>query len=109
MEGLECIIISDRDGVQLVEAHVGGVPSAAMKPPFLGIFSIASEQASKLGLGKNRSIISYYTGHQVVQFNYYPLVVTFIAQTNSNTGLLYALEEDMRDAVNDLKGAITVP
>ena len=24
-------------------------------------------------------------------------------------GLLYALEEDMRDAVNDLKGAITVP
>ena len=48
--------------------------------------TLTHTQASKLGLGKNKSIISYYTGHQVVQFNYSPLVVTFIAQTNSNTG-----------------------
>ena len=46
-------------------------------------------QASKLGLGKNKGIISYYSNHQVVQFNYFPLVVTFVAQTRANTGLCY--------------------
>ncbi len=43
-------------------------------------------QASKLGMGKNRGIVSYYSGHQVVQFNHHPLVVTFVAQTDANTG-----------------------
>ena len=44
-------------------------------------------QASKLGLGKNKSIISYYSTHQVVQFCHFPLVVTFIAQASANTGM----------------------
>ncbi|CAI8055760.1 Guanine nucleotide exchange C9orf72 homolog, partial [Geodia barretti] len=57
-EGLEAVIVSDRDGVQLVEAKNEGVSVGVLKPPFLGTFSIASEQASKLGLGKNRAIIS---------------------------------------------------
>ena len=58
-------MISDRDGVMLVEgmcaglcrtqyivtvlmlvAHSADVPMVATKPPFLGIFSIASEQVS---------------------------------------------------------------
>lgn len=45
-------------------------------------------QASKLGLGRNSGIISYYSNHQVVQFNYSPLVVTFVAQATANTGEL---------------------
>ena len=64
VEGLECIAVSDRDGVMLVEgvssrinllavkrdvhllctAHVDDVPLAVTRPPFLGVFSIASEQ-----------------------------------------------------------------
>ena len=128
VEGLESIVVSDRDGVTLVEggfhtmfkvpnlhtsngaARSGSIPSATVKPPFLGIFSIASEQvifcfqcyyinakcyfyinqASKLGLRKNKGIISYYSGHQVVQFNYFPLVLTFIAHTDANTGEMFA-------------------
>ena len=109
VEGLEGIIVSDRDGVHLVEANDDSVSSGALKPPFLGTFSIASEQASKLGVGRNRSIISYYTSHQVVQFCHYPLVVTFIAKTTANTGLIYSVEEDMRDAIDDLQAAVSVP
>ncbi|XP_064406321.1 ragulator complex protein LAMTOR3-A-like [Halichondria panicea] len=106
VDGLEAIVVSDRDGVILIEARSGNVPSAALKPPFLGVFSIASEQASKLEVGKNKSIISYYSGHQVVQFNYFPLVVTFIAAVDANTGLIYALEEEMKETVTDLKSAV---
>lgn len=109
VEGLEGIIVSDRDGVHLVEAKDDTVSAGVLKPPFLGTFSIASEQASKLGLGRNRSIISYYTSHQVIQFSHSPLVVTFIAKTSANTGLIYSVEEDMRDAISDLKAAVTVP
>lgn len=50
--------------------------------------AIYISQASKLGLGKNSGIISYYSNHQVVQFNYSPLVVTFVAQASANTGEL---------------------
>lgn len=109
VEGLEGIIVSDRDGVHLVEANDNSGSSGALNPPFLGAFSIASEQASKLGLGKNKSIISYYSAHQVVQFCHFPLVVTFIAKANANTGLIYSVEEDMREAIADLKAAVTVP
>ena len=108
-EGLEGIIVSDRDGVHLVEAKNDSVSSGVLKPPFLGTFSIASEQASKLGLGRNKSIISYYTSHQVVQFCHFPLVVTFIAKTNANTGMIYLVEEGLRDAIGDLKAAVSVP
>ena len=108
-EGLQGIIVSDRDGVHLVEAKDDSISSGVLKPPFLGTFSIASEQASKLGLGRNKSIISYYTSHQVVQFCHFPLVVTFIAKTNANTGMIYLVEEGLRDAIGDLKAAVSVP
>ena len=107
-EGLQGIIVSDRDGVHLVEAKDDSISSGVLKPPFLGTFSIASEQASKLGLGKNKSIISYYTSHQVVQFCHFPLVVTFIAKANANTGMIYLVEEGLRDAIGDLKAAVSI-
>jgi len=43
-------------------------------------------QASKLGLGKNRAIVSYFSAHQVIQFNYSTLVLTFVAKSSANTG-----------------------
>ena len=108
-EGLEAIIVSDRDGVHFVEAKKEDISASVLKPPFLGTFSIASEQASKLGLGKNKAIISYYTTHQVVQFCHFPLVVTFIAKSNANTGMIYLVEESLHDAIGDLKAAVTAP
>lgn len=109
--------------------HTDNFPTSVIKPIFMGTFAIASEQvqivfseyfmyllfvslplffqASKLGVGKNTSIISYYSGYQVykqlllddcvifnsvvflskvIQFNYLPFVLTFIADSNSNTG-----------------------
>nr|KAG5686166.1 hypothetical protein BaRGS_004505 [Batillaria attramentaria] len=45
-----------------------------------------ADQASKVGMGANQAIISFYDNLQVVQLNRYPLMVTFIADADSNTG-----------------------
>ena len=66
---------------------------------------------------------------QVVQFNYSPLVLVLIARADANTGtciclylltfaycfspcsagMLFALEEDLRDPVSELQAAVSVP
>lgn len=60
------MLITDRDGVPLVrvlkdlkELELG------MKPSFLATFATATDQAGKLGLGKNQNIISMYSNYQV--------------------------------------------
>lgn len=43
-------------------------------------------KASKLGLKKNKSIVSVYGSYQLVQFNHSSLITTFVASSNANTG-----------------------
>jgi hypothetical protein len=43
-------------------------PEHALRPGFLSTFALATDQGSKLGLSKNKSIICYYNTYQVVQF-----------------------------------------
>lgn len=86
VDGLEGIVIADRDGVPVLEVSTGLCPPNVLKPVFLGAFSLCSEQAGKIGFGKNRRITTFYSDHQVVQFNYLPLIVTLIAKTSANTG-----------------------
>uniref|UniRef100_A0A8C5QJQ8 Mitogen-activated protein kinase scaffold protein 1 n=1 Tax=Leptobrachium leishanense TaxID=445787 RepID=A0A8C5QJQ8_9ANUR len=96
VEGLHGIVVSDRDGVPVLKVANESAPEHALRPSFLSTFALATDQGSKLGLSKNKSIICYYNTYQVVQFNRLPLVVSFIASSNANTGvyswwvLLYA-------------------
>lgn len=142
VEGLHAIVVTDRDGVPVIKGNsiiwVPGVfvyllklnlrfimfsylvandnaPEYALRPAFLSTFALATDQGSKLGLSKNKSIICYYNTYQVlsllkskyvwlkicscsyfniccvfpwqiVQFNRLPLVISFIASSNANTG-----------------------
>lgn len=40
-------------------------PEYALRPGFLSTFALATDQGSKLGLSKNKSIICYYNTYQV--------------------------------------------
>lgn len=40
-------------------------PEHALRPGFLSTFALATDQGSKLGLSKNKSIICYYNTYQV--------------------------------------------
>ncbi|XP_065899459.1 ragulator complex protein LAMTOR3-A-like [Dysidea avara] len=106
VDGLEGIVVADRDGVPVLEVSTGLCPPNVLKPLFLGAFSLCSDQAGKVGFGKNKRITTFYSDHQVIQFNYFPVIVTLIAKSSANTGLLYMLDEEMKDAVSDLTAAL---
>ncbi|XP_069878430.1 ragulator complex protein LAMTOR3 isoform X2 [Dipodomys merriami] len=91
VEGLHAIVVSDRDGVPVIKVANDNAPEHALRPGFLSTFALATDQGSKLGLSKNKSIICYYNTYQVVQFNRLPLVVSFIASSNANTVIMQEL------------------
>uniref|UniRef100_A0A8C4R952 Late endosomal/lysosomal adaptor, MAPK and MTOR activator 3 n=1 Tax=Eptatretus burgeri TaxID=7764 RepID=A0A8C4R952_EPTBU len=105
VEGLHAIVISDRDGVPVVKVANDSVDHA-LRPAFLGTFAPATDQSSKMGLSKNQSIVCYYTHCQVVHFNRLPLVVTFIASSSTNTGLLFTLEKELEGVVSELRSVV---
>ncbi|KAI9145469.1 hypothetical protein BKA69DRAFT_1047839 [Paraphysoderma sedebokerense] len=50
------------------------------------MFSVSSEQANKLGLGRNQTISIETDLYQLVNFNFSPLLVTLVADKSANTG-----------------------
>lgn len=83
-------------------------PEHALRPGFLSTFALATDQGSKLGLSKNKSIICYYNTYQVVQFNRLPLVVSFIASSSANTGLIVSLEKELAPLFEELIKVVEV-
>jgi len=107
VNGLHCILITDRDGVPLVRVATDRAPALALRPNFISTFGMATDQGSKLGLGRNKSVICMYSNYQVIQINKLPLVLTFIGSDNCNTGHIMSLEEHIDPLLNDLKLAVT--
>ncbi|XP_065199055.1 ragulator complex protein LAMTOR3-B-like [Sycon ciliatum] len=106
VDGLEGIVISDRDGVPVAKVLNGDVPEAASRPGFLATFSMATEQASKLGLGANKSLICFYDNCQVVHLNFTPLVATLLARVDANTGVLLGMSAQLNESVQQLSDYI---
>lgn len=57
--------------------------------PIITDFFPEFEQASKLGLEHNKSIISVYEKYQVIQLDQTPLIITLIADSTANTGKIF--------------------
>uniref|UniRef100_A0A8C5QJR1 Mitogen-activated protein kinase scaffold protein 1 n=1 Tax=Leptobrachium leishanense TaxID=445787 RepID=A0A8C5QJR1_9ANUR len=108
VEGLHGIVVSDRDGVPVLKVANESAPEHALRPSFLSTFALATDQGSKLGLSKNKSIICYYNTYQVVQFNRLPLVVSFIASSNANTGLILSLEKELGPLFEELRQVVEI-
>ncbi|CAH0769280.1 unnamed protein product [Bemisia tabaci] len=106
VDGLYCILITDRDGVAVIKVATEKTPEMAMRQPFLSAFSMATDQGSKFGLGKNKSIICMYGNYQVVQINDLPLVITFIGSQDCNTGHVMALKEQISPLLQELKKSV---
>lgn len=65
IEGLHSILVTDRDGVPVLSVADEKAPELALKPNFLSTFAMATDQGSKLGLGKNKTVICMYSNYQV--------------------------------------------
>lgn len=103
--GLLAILIIDRDGVPLIEVHKEPTPELAMQASTLSLTVLAADQVSKLGFGKNNTVCCEYDNYQVITFNKMPssLVVTLIASSHANTGMLLALNSEFDGVLNELK------
>uniref|UniRef100_A0A8C2L1G9 Late endosomal/lysosomal adaptor, MAPK and MTOR activator 3 n=3 Tax=Cyprinus carpio TaxID=7962 RepID=A0A8C2L1G9_CYPCA len=108
VEGLHAIVVTDRDGVPVIKVANDNAPEYALRPAFLSTFALATDQGSKLGLSKNKSIICFYNTYQIVQFNRLPLVISFIASSNANTGLIFSLEKELVPLIEELRQVVEV-
>lgn len=105
IQGLLAVLIIDRDGVPLIEVHKDLVPELAMQASALSMTVLAADQVAKLGFGKCNTICCEYDNYQVVTFNKLPtsLVVTLIADSTANTGMLLSLGPDFDPVINELR------
>eukprot|EP01137_Pigoraptor_chileana_P016054 Opistho-2@72546 len=103
--GLEAALVTDRDGVIVIKAVTDAVSEQALQSSFLATFALATEQAGKLGLGKNRSVTCMYENHQVIHFGHLPLIISLIASADANTGILLNLEKELKAAVDPVVAA----
>uniref|UniRef100_A0A6G1S8A7 Ragulator complex protein LAMTOR3-B n=1 Tax=Aceria tosichella TaxID=561515 RepID=A0A6G1S8A7_9ACAR len=101
--GFLAILIIDRDGVPLIEVHQDLAPELAMQASALSLTVLAADQVSKLGFGKNNTICCEYENYQVVTFNKSSLIITLIADSSANTGMLLALNSDFDGVLNELR------
>ncbi|XP_008320809.1 ragulator complex protein LAMTOR3 [Cynoglossus semilaevis] len=108
IEGLHAVVVTDRDGVPIVKVANDNVPVHALRPGFLSTFALATDQGSKLGLSRNKSIICYYNTYQILQFNRLPLVISFIANSSANTGIMMSLEKELSPLIDELKQVVEV-
>ncbi|XP_055357794.1 ragulator complex protein LAMTOR3-B-like [Paramacrobiotus metropolitanus] len=104
--GVRGVVIADRDGVPILRVHDETVPETVMRPPFLSSVGFATDQASRLGYGKTNYVISIHERHQMVHFNLTGIILTVIADVESNTGLLLTLSNDLTDVTDSIRNAL---
>ncbi|KAI7878631.1 Roadblock/LC7 domain-containing protein [Lichtheimia hyalospora FSU 10163] len=88
VQGLLAAFITDKDGVVILKSAQQDAPENIVDPTFFTSFTVANNQASKLGLKQNRYIMSMYDQYQFVQYDSNPLIITVVASADANTGFL---------------------
>jgi mitogen-activated protein kinase kinase 1 interacting protein 1 len=106
INGLQAIVITDRDGVPLIKASKELAPELALRPTFLATAAMTTDQGSKLRMGKCKGIFCEYENQQVINFNRNPFTVTLIATNKANTGMLLSLQNAFDPVLAELHKVI---
>src|SRR5690349_21789360 len=91
LETLEALFITDRDGEIVIKSVKPTSHKKLLEPSFTASFVLGSDQLTKLGTGKNKSICCCFEEYDIVQFNFKPLVLTMISSANGNLDLLHEI------------------
>eukprot|EP00735_Rhodelphis_limneticus_P015426 TRINITY_DN9675_c0_g1::TRINITY_DN9675_c0_g1_i1::g.10161::m.10161 TRINITY_DN9675_c0_g1::TRINITY_DN9675_c0_g1_i1::g.10161 ORF type:complete len:134 (-),score=17.96,sp/Q7T0T2/LTR3B_XENLA/38.40/6e-18,MAPKK1_Int/PF08923.5/1.4e-27 TRINITY_DN9675_c0_g1_i1:5-406(-) len=113
VDGLQAIVVSDRDGVVLWQAANPNLdPSISQKLTDTSLavtFGIATEQANKLQLGPNGSITTIYDNYIFVHVNLLPLVVTIVGTLQDGcAGALLNLIPALKSALDNIRYTIDI-
>ena len=99
---LKALIIYDKDGIPVVQAHSSDCPSELLEPWLSYTFLISCEQISKL-TGKCKYIITKYQSFSIVQCNRYPLFFTIVGNENVSQGYLMTIGEQLEESVEQIR------
>jgi hypothetical protein len=69
-------------------------------------FAVLTEQASKLQLGKNKSMTCFYKDRVIVHLNHAPFIVSILGNVHLNVGLVNALSQELFAALSGLRSAL---
>ncbi|TEA22896.1 hypothetical protein DBR06_SOUSAS8410009, partial [Sousa chinensis] len=108
VEGLHGIAVSDTGGVPFIKVASDNAPEHALGPGSLSTSALATDQGSKLGFQKIKVSPVTITPTRLVQFSRLPLVVSFIASSNANTGLIVSLEKELAPLFEELRQVVEV-
>jgi PREDICTED: similar to mitogen-activated protein kinase 1 interacting protein 1 len=84
------------------------VQDYSIRPNVLANTGMTSEQASKLDLGKCKSVTCLYDKHQIIHFIKDPIIITLIASDDCNTGLLLGLETQFEPILQSLSKIVSI-
>jgi len=104
--GLQSVLVSDRDGVSLVKVVHASFNEQSAENSLAAAFVVATDQASKLRMGKNKTLLSFFKDHLIVHLNNLPIVITLIADQDANAGMLLALAPELTQALSGLSSSI---
>eukprot|EP01088_Endostelium_zonatum_P016987 TRINITY_DN4813_c0_g1_i1.p1 TRINITY_DN4813_c0_g1~~TRINITY_DN4813_c0_g1_i1.p1 ORF type:complete len:132 (-),score=28.88 TRINITY_DN4813_c0_g1_i1:31-426(-) len=106
--GVNTVLITDAEGVPLVSVNSDekGKESSESTQSLPAVFSTATDQASKLKMGKNNSIVTFFGDEVVVQINQLPLVISFFCETDVNVGLLMGIGPEIKKLLEPLRVSI---
>ncbi|CAJ0827176.1 4825_t:CDS:2 [Entrophospora sp. SA101] len=107
VDGLKSVTMTDKDGVAIIKSVTNNASIKTFEHILSATFGVISDQASKLGLKENKSIISLYGIYQVIQFNHAPLITILIADSEANTGVLLDLGNELKE-IADLISATLI-
>jgi len=93
---LFAILITDRDGVIVCKVCTASSPEVSQQSRFISVFTSASKGSKKMGLGENRSIVTFYDTFQVVSIGCGAVALHFIATPEGNTGRCLRLDTELQ-------------
>jgi len=109
VDGMLGIVLCDRDGIPIVRCTVEDCPEPATRPDFLSTHASATEQAGKMGLGANQTIMAVYQNYQVIHIIYEGVVITVIATADAILNELRNAADALKPLVKDIAKEVLDP
>lgn len=107
--GILGIILSDKEGIPIIRCKVDDCPESALKAQFISAHCTAAEQANKLGMGSNETIMAVYKNYQVLHMNHAGIVISVIATADAILNEVKSAAEKMKPLVQDISVAVIDP
>eukprot|EP00287_Rhodomonas_sp_CCMP768_P013621 CAMPEP_0196729678 /NCGR_PEP_ID=MMETSP1091-20130531/9997_1 /TAXON_ID=302021 /ORGANISM="Rhodomonas sp., Strain CCMP768" /LENGTH=133 /DNA_ID=CAMNT_0042072591 /DNA_START=8 /DNA_END=409 /DNA_ORIENTATION=+ len=115
ISGLKGIVITDRDGVQILSAvmpHSQSEPaapqgSASRSVPIEAGFAIVADQLSKLQFGKCQHVLAMYDNKVVVHVNMPPLVLSLLVEDGADVEAVISVIPQLQTALSPVQQVVS--